>query len=112
MLIWLILLALVAIFIVTSLIRLEHEFKAVKAIIVIAILLLLVGSIFAWWQSSKADLNSPKGIANSIYSYVTWVADLGLKLFDVTKIGVVTVGNAIKGEENQTVTNQSNLGKK
>lgn len=100
--IWLIIAALVVIFLVTSFIKLEHDFKAIKAIVLIVILLLIGGSIYAWTKSDKNDLSSPKGIVNSVYLYCVWVGDTSMKLFATLSDSFRTVGNAIKGNETRS----------
>ena len=112
MLIWLIILAVAVIFLVSSFVRAKHELHTTKAIVLIVILLIVAGSIFMWWQSNQANMTSPTGVINSVYSYVTWLGNLGIQLFDVAMSGVTTVGNAIKGNTNQTTATLSTLGKR
>ncbi len=92
---WIIIGVLVLIFIITMFIKLEHDFKIIKAIILVVLLVLIVGSVYGWVTSNKMDLNSPKGIVGSIYSYFVWLGDAGIQVFDVTKAGIKTVGNVI-----------------
>lgn len=95
--IWMIVIGvLVLIFIITMFIKLEHDFKMIKAIILVVLLVLIAGSVYGWVTSNKMDLNSPKGIIGSIYSYFVWLGDTGVQIFDVTKSGIKTAGNAIR----------------
>lgn len=95
MILWITIAALVLIFLVTSFIKLEHDFKAIKAIVIVLLLILIAGSVYGWINSEKTDLKSPKGIIGSIYSYFVWLGNAGVEVFDVTKSGINTVGNVI-----------------
>jgi len=97
---WIILAAIVVIFLVTSFIKLEHDFKAIKAVVIIAILLIIGGSIFGWYKTNETDFSTPAGAIHSVYIYFAWVGQAGLNLFDFSKGAVSTVGNVIK--TNQT----------
>lgn len=101
---WIIIAALVLIFLVTSFIKLEHDFKAIKAIIIVVLLILIAGSVYGWINSDKTDLNSPKGIVGSIYSYFIWLGDAGIQIFDVTKSGIKTVGNVVNTNSTKSST--------
>jgi glucan phosphoethanolaminetransferase (alkaline phosphatase superfamily) len=105
---WIIIGALILIFLITSFIKLEHDFKAIKAIILIVVLLLIAGSVYGWIKSDNSDMSSPKGVVGSVYSYFVWLGDAGLKIFDATKSSISTVGNTI----NSNVTKSSGDGRK
>jgi len=107
---WIIIGALVIIFLITSFIKLEHDFKAIKATILVIVLLLIAGSVYGWIKADNTDLNSPSGIIGAVYSYFIWIGDAGLKIFDITKSSVGTVGNAINS--NVTKSSGSNDGRK
>jgi hypothetical protein len=101
MIVWIIITATVLMFIVTSFIKLEHDFKAIKATVIIVIILIIGGSVIGWYKYSAVDLSSPKAVINSVYVYFSWVGQAGLSLFDFSKGAVSTVGNTIKS--NQTI---------
>lgn len=107
---WIIIGALILIFLITSFIKLEHDFKAIKATILVIVLLLIAGSVYGWIKSDNTDINSPKGMVGSVYSYFVWLGNAGLQIFDATKTSISTVGNTINS--NVTKTSGSGDGRK
>lgn len=99
MIVWIIIAAIVVIFAVTSFIKLEHDFKAIKATVIIVILLIIGGSVLAWYKTNDLDFSSPKAVISSVYVYFAWVGQAGLQLFDFSKGAVNTVGNVIKNNQ-------------
>ncbi len=67
-----------------------------KIIAIFLILVLIFLSIFILFSSKKFDLNSPKGIANAVYSYVSWVGKSISNLWNAGGEVKDIVGNAIK----------------
>jgi len=103
---WIVIGVLVLIFLVTSFIKLEHDFKAIKAIVLLLLIFVIAGSVYGWIRSEDANFDSPKGIVGSVYSYFVWLGDAGIKVWDVTKSSAVTVGNVINSN-NYSVTSKS-----
>ena len=96
-------LVLIVMLILTFFIGLEHKFKVVKVVIILAILLLIGTSLYTWIKTDTNDLSSPKGVANSIYAYAGWMGDISMNLFSTITEGISSVGNVIKG--NETIKN-------
>lgn len=96
---------LIVMFIITMFIHLEHKLKAVKAVVLILVILLIGSSLYTWIKSDTNDLSSPRGVANSIYMYAGWMGDIGVKLFSTLGDSFKSVGNVING--NQTRSNPS-----
>lgn len=101
MLLIIIALVLVAMFVITMFIHFEHKLKAIKAIVLILIILVVGGSLYTWIKNDTNDLNSPKGVANSIYMYAGWMGDIGIKLISTIGDSFTAVGNVIRGNETQ-----------
>jgi len=99
----LIALGIVVLFIVSSFLHLEHKFHIIKTLLLFVLLLLFIGSIYAWFSSEKTSLDSPKNIVNSVYLYVGWLGETGAKLFSVGKDSFGLIGNVIKGNQTKTV---------
>ena len=112
MLLIIIALVLIAIFILTTMIHLEHKFKAIKAVVLVLILLIIGGSLYTWIKSDTNDLSSPRGIVNSIYAYMGWMGDISIKVFSTFSDGFKTVGNVIQGNETQQLSNKLFDGRK
>lgn len=110
MLLIVIVLVIVAMLIITMFIHLEHKLKAIKAIVLILILLIIGSSVYTWVKNDTNDLSSPKGIVNSIYMYVGWLGSTGAAIVDSTKDSFTIVGNAING--NSTTNNNNFDGRK
>jgi hypothetical protein len=99
MLLIIIALILIVLFVITTAIHLEHKFKAIKAVVLVVIVLVIGSSIYTWVKNDNNDLNSPKGVANSIYLYIGWLGDMGETILDVSKSSIRTVGNVINGNQ-------------
>jgi len=99
MLLIIIALILVVMLVITMFIHLEHKFKAIKAIVLLLILLIIGSSVYTWIRNDTNDLNSPKGVANSVYLYAGWMGDIGIELFSTLRNSFNAVGNVIKGNE-------------
>jgi hypothetical protein len=97
-------LVLVAMFVITMFIHLEHKLKAIKAIALILIILVIGSSVYTWVKNDTNDLNSPKGVANSIYMYAGWMGDIGIKLVSTIGDSFNAVGNVIKGNQTRQDT--------
>jgi len=107
---WIVIGGLILIFLVTSFIKLEHDFKAIKAIILVLLILAIAGSVYGWVQSNKSDSSSTSGVIGSAYSYFVWLGNAGIQVWDVTRSGISTVGNVIMS--NNTKTTSKNDGRK
>ena len=86
-------------FIITMFIHFEHKLKAVKAVALILILLIIGSSVYTWIRNDTNDLNSPKGVVNSIYMYTGWMGEIGIKLVSTLTESFNAVGNVVKGNE-------------
>ena len=92
-------LIIIVLLLVTMMVHLEHKFKAIKAIALVLIILVIGSSIYTWVKNDNNDLNSPKGVANSIYMYAGWMGDIGVKLFSTLGDSFKSVGNVINGNQ-------------
>ncbi len=96
--IWWIIFAVFALFIVIML-KAEHAGRKVKLVFILVVLLLIYASVVGWFGSDKVDLDSPKGVVNSVYLYFGWIGKNVANIADIGKDSVIAVGNVIKGNQ-------------
>jgi hypothetical protein len=104
---WMVVGVLVLIFLVTSFIKLEHDFKAIKAIILVLLIIVIAGSVYGWIKSDNSDTSSTGGIVGSVYSYFIWLGDAGMQVWDVTRSGISTVGNVIMSNNTKSSSSKN-----
>jgi len=80
--------------------KMEHQTRRVKIVVLIIIIALLYFSMMGIFSSEKVNLTSPRGIVNGIYVYFGWIGQTMSNLWDIGVDTVRTVGNAIKISNN------------
>ena len=91
MFVWIVVIAIIALLLFLW-IKLEHQARLIKFVIVTLIVVMLVGSLFLTLSSGETDLSSPKGIVNAVYLYIGWLGGFTVDMWD---LGVETTGKVI-----------------
>jgi len=80
--------------------KVEHQSRKVKAVVIVIIAALLYFSMMGIFSSEKVNMNSPRGIVNGVYVYFGWIGQTIGNLWDIGVDTVRTVGNAVKVNDN------------
>lgn len=88
---------LILVLIALKLIRFEHHLKAVRLVLLLVLGVLIYFSMLSFVNSGQFDYSSPKGVFNSIKSYLYWFKDTLVNIWNAGKDSVRTIGYAIRG---------------
>jgi glucan phosphoethanolaminetransferase (alkaline phosphatase superfamily) len=86
----------VLIFVAFFFLKMEHQTRRVKIILIILAIMLIYFSLVGILNSEKVDLKSPRGVVSAVYLYFGWIGQTASNLWDVGKDTFGMVGNAIK----------------
>jgi len=76
--------------------KMEHNTRKAKVIIIIILGALIYFSMMGIFSSEKVDMTSPRGMVNGMYIYFGWIGQTMSNLWDIGVDTVRTVGNAIR----------------
>jgi len=86
----------VMILLILFFLKIDHSAKRIKILIILVVILLIYLSATNFFTSDKAKLDSPKGIATSVYDYFGWIGTALGNMWDATSSFGKTIGNVIK----------------
>lgn len=90
----------IIIFVIFSFMKVEHQGRRIKIIVIILVALFIYLSVSQVFTSPSVDLKSPKGVISAFYFYVGWV---GKSISNIWSIGAETTGKVIQAVRlNQT----------
>jgi hypothetical protein len=85
-------------------VRLEHEGRKIKLVLVAVVIALLYFSIVGFVKSTNAEINSPKDVVSMFYMWFGWMGEKAVDLWGVGEDVVIGVGNVVKSNQTQEKT--------